>query len=125
MHDLRLSFGAGPEAEFAEHFQHRGILGQDLGDQFLQPCVARKVSQMTHEGRSDPLSLTRIDHDEGYFDLARLDNDVTPTSNDRRPPVLIQLCDKRNVIVEIDVHEKSELGFRETALRRKKRRRGD
>jgi hypothetical protein len=80
---------------------------------------------MTHEGRSDPLSLIRIDHDEGYYGLARLDNDVTPTSNDRRPPVLIQLCDKRNVIVEIDVHEKSELGFRETALRRKKRRRGD
>ena len=82
MYDLRLSFGAGPEAEFAEHFQHRSILGQDLGDQFLQPCVARQASQMTHEGRSDALSLIRIDHDEGYFGLARPDNDVAPTTHD-------------------------------------------
>jgi hypothetical protein len=111
MYDLMLSFGVGPEPEFAEHFQHRGILGQDLGDQLPQPCIARQASQMTHKGRSDPLSLIRIDYDEGYFGLARLDNNVASTSDDRRLPTLVDLCDERDVIVEIDVHEESELGF--------------
>src|SRR5438270_870834 len=120
MSHLRLTFRARLEAEFSEHSQHRGVLGQDIRDQLIQSCVARQVSQMPHEGRSDPLSLIRIHHDKGYFRLTGLDNDIASTSDDRGPSIFIDLCDERDMIVEINVHKKSDFSFCETALRYEK-----
>jgi hypothetical protein len=39
--DPRLLVWSWSEAEFVEHFQHRGVLGQDLRDQLRQSSVAR------------------------------------------------------------------------------------
>jgi hypothetical protein len=43
--------------------------------------------------------------------LAGLNNNASSTSHDRRPLIFIVLCDERDMIVEIDVHEESEFGF--------------
>jgi hypothetical protein len=111
MDDARLLTWSWSESEFAEHLQHGGVLWQDLRDQPVQSCVARQVRQMAHESRSDTLPLIRVDHDEGDFGAASLDNDVASTSDYRRPPIFTDLCDERDMIVEIDIHEESEFGF--------------
>src|SRR5258706_1344965 len=120
MYDLRLPFGAGPEAEFAEHFQHRGVLGQHLRDQLFQACVTRQSSQMTHEHRPDTLALIRIDHHESYLGLPRPDNDISSTAGDSRASVFIDLRDERDMVFEVDVHEEGYLLLREALFWREK-----
>src|SRR5438270_1054874 len=116
MYDLRFAFRARPEAEFVEHFQHCGVLGQDLRDQFLQSCLARQVSQMTHEHGPDTLALIRIDHNESYLGLAGPHNDKASTADNDGVSVFINLRDERDVAFEIDVEEESHLPLREAFL---------
>ena len=61
---------------FLNTFSIAAILGQHFRDQFLEACVARQDRQMAHQDRPDALALIGIDHDEGDFGLAWLDDDI-------------------------------------------------
>src|SRR5258706_15879210 len=95
MYDLRVPFRAGAEAELPEHFQHCGVLGQHLRDQFFKARITRQNRQMTHENRPDPLALIRVDHDESDLGLAWPDNDIASAAGDSRASVFCYLCDER------------------------------
>ena len=71
---------------------------------------------MPHEDRPDPLALMSIDHHEGNLGLARPDNDITSTTGNRGVSLVVDLCDERDMVFEIDVEEEGDLLFGEALL---------
>ena len=49
--------------------------------------------------------------------MARPDHDVAPASDERFLNLFIDLCDERDMILEINVHEKGDFSFGESTLR--------
>src|SRR5262249_16249122 len=81
-----------------------------------QPRIASDRKQMAHESRRYSLALIGIDNDERQLGLARLRDDVTSSTGDHWAAVF-ELRNQRNVIGEIDIHEKRNLLVREPAVR--------
>src|SRR5262249_15542601 len=53
MDDLGLAFDAKRQSTLLEHFQHRHVIRQDLGDQFLESGFPGDRGEMMHEGRAE------------------------------------------------------------------------
>src|SRR6476659_1828670 len=88
------------EAEFSEHFQHRGVLGQDFSGQFLQSGIPRDLDKMTHQHRADPASLPGIDDDERHLGPSGLKNNVTTAPDDNRMAIFRRECNKGDMILK-------------------------
>ena len=62
MHDAPLPADRHCEAAPLEHLQHRHILGQDFGDEFLERGCARNPDQVDDEMGGDAADLWRCQH---------------------------------------------------------------
>src|SRR6478736_4855560 len=71
---------------------------------------------MSRQDQSDSLSLICVDDHECYFGLARFDDDIAATADNRGPAVLIDFGDERDVIDEVDLHEEFFFRIRKSAL---------
>src|SRR3954453_598271 len=69
-----------------EHLEHRGVIGQDLCNQLLEPRVARNYGEVVQEFGTNPMPLVLVDHNEGNFGLSRLHEDVAAAADDQRLP---------------------------------------
>ena len=116
VHDVGLTLRSEGEPAFGEHLQHRVVLRQDVGDQLPEPGAAGNPGEMAHQGRTDPLSLIRIDDGEGYLGLPGSQDDVACTADDHRPASLLHQGDEGHVIDEVDVQEVGRFLLREAAL---------
>ena len=58
---LGLAFRAHRKSTLLEDFQHRDIVRQDLGDQFLHPGVTRDRGEMMQECPADAVALVFVD----------------------------------------------------------------
>ena len=116
VHDLALALDAKRESAFLEHFQHRAIIWQDFGDQFLESASPGNRGEMMHESRAETLPLILIDHSERDLGLSRLHDDVTCAARDHRPAGLLHHGDEGHVIDEVDVQEESHFLLREAAF---------
>src|SRR5690242_12453782 len=104
---------------FAKHRQHRGVLGQNLGNQSLKPVVARDHDKVPKQPRSNALPLIFIDDREGQFGGTLLRDDVTPAADDRVVATFVDHSHECDVPDEIDIDEKIYLGLGESPLRAK------
>src|SRR5690349_3849092 len=86
-----------------EYFQHRGVVRQNLGDQFSKSGAAGDGGEMAEQRRSDALPLVLVYNGERHLGRPRLDDDVTPTANDRRSLAFFHDRDQGDVIDEVDV----------------------
>jgi hypothetical protein len=85
----RISLRSLLEAELSEHFQHRGVLGQNFRGQFLQSGIPGDLDKVTHQHRTDPTSLPSIDDDERHLGPTGLKNNVTTAADDNRAAILL------------------------------------
>jgi hypothetical protein len=115
----RISLRSVPEAEFSEHFEHRGVLGQNFRRQFLQSGIPGDLDEMTHQHRADPASLPGIDDDERHLGPSGLKNNVTTAPDDNRTAIFRRECNKGDMILEVNIHKEIALFLREVALHRK------
>ena len=81
MHDSGLSLRVKAEPTFLEYFQHRDIVRQDLGDQFLEPGCAGNLGEMTHECRAYAFPLVLVHAGESDRGLPGLYNDITSAAH--------------------------------------------
>ena len=116
VHDVGLTLRSEGEPALRKHRRHCVVLWQDVGDQLPEPGAAGNPGEMAHQGRTDPLSLIRIDDGEGYLGLPGLQDDVTCTADDHRPAGLLHHGDEGHVIDEVDVEEVGRFLLREAAL---------
>ena len=119
VHDLALALDAKRESAFLEHFQHRAIIWQDFGDQFLESASPGNRGEMMHESRAETLPLILIDHSERDLGLSRLHDDVTCAARDHAPTAFAHDCDQCDVIDEVDVQEKLDFRLRKVSFYRK------
>ena len=117
-----LAFDAKRQSTLLEHFQHRHVIRQDLGDQFLESGFPRNRSEMMHEGRAETLPLILIDHGESDLGLSRLRDDVACAARDHWHALFVDDCDQRDVIDEIDAQEIVDFDSVKLRLTAKKRR---
>ena len=116
MHDLGLALDAKGQSTLLEHFQHRHVVRQDLGDQFLESDFPGNHSEMMHEGRAETLPLILIDHGESDLGLSRLYDDVTSAARDHAPTGFVHDRDQCDVIDEVDVQEKRDFRLRKVSF---------
>ena len=105
MHDLRVLAALGLKTVSSEHFTHRGVVGEHIGDELTKSCGLRDGNEVTREKRADALSLEGVDHDEGHLGQSGLGDYVAATADDRLCAVLLDHSDQRSMIDEVDVHE--------------------
>jgi hypothetical protein len=116
MDRLRVSPRARSEAELCEHFQHRGVSGQDLRSQFPQAGIASDLDEVVQQDWADTASLPGIDDHEGHLGSSGLEDNVSATSDDYRSACFLGERDERDMILEINIHEEGTLLLREAAL---------
>jgi hypothetical protein len=119
MDDLGLAFDAKRQSTLLEHFQHRHVIRQDLGDQFLESGFPGNRGEMMHEGRAETLTLILIDYGESDLGLSRLYDNVTSAARDHAPTALVHDCDQCDVIDEVDVQEKLDFRLCKVSFYRK------
>ena len=119
MDDLGFAFHATSQSTLLEHFQHRHVIGQDLGDQLLESGFPGNRGEMMHEGRAETLPLIPIDHGESDLGLSRLYDNVTCAARDHGPTALVHDGDQCDVIDEVDVQEKLNFRLRKVSFYRK------
>src|SRR4051794_10750086 len=105
MHNLRVTSAAGLKAELAEYLPHGGVFGQNFRDQRLQLGLARQDRKMTHQQRTNALSLVIVDDDKGDLGLAGFGDNVTSTPDDNLASILVGKCYQSDVIGKVDIHE--------------------
>ena len=115
MHNSRLSRRCHVQSAFLEHFQHRGIFRQDLGNQFLQPGLTGERDEMAHQRRADTLALVLIDDAESDLGPFGLDDDVASPAHDRRSSIFVGNCDQGYMTDKIDVEEERDFRLGEVA----------
>jgi hypothetical protein len=109
MHDPGLARRTQAQPAFLEHLQHRGVVGQDIRDQFLEPGCTGNRSEMAHQHRTDTLSLVLVDHGKSDLGLPRLHDDVPSAPHDHRSPAFFRHGDQGNVVDEVDGREERDL----------------
>ena len=57
VNDLRLPLPREAEPTFLEHFQHCGVVRQNLRDEFFEPRITGNRDEMPHESRPETLRL--------------------------------------------------------------------
>jgi hypothetical protein len=119
VHHLGLAFRAHGKSTLLEDFQHRDIIRQDLGDQFLQPGDR---GEMMQECPADAPALVCVDQRESHLCFSRLHDDVSRTPTYYRPAVFLDHCDQRHVLDEVDSQEDSISGAVKWLFISKKRR---
>ena len=62
--------------------EHRGVIGQDLGDEFLDAGVAGDRDDMVHQDRAETVALIVVDDRESHLGLAGLGDDETDAADD-------------------------------------------
>src|SRR5271166_612600 len=92
------------------------VVGQDVGDEFLQARLAGKRRDMAHQRRADAPAVIRIDDRERDLRDARLHDDIATAADDRRPAVFVGYRHQRDMFDEIDIEEVVGLLLRELAL---------
>ena len=115
MHHTGFALRRHRQSTMLENLQHRGVFGQDLRDEFVQAALARQLPKMTHQDRSEPLSLVIVDHRKRDFGPAGLCHDVASAAYNRLPSVRFRDRHQRHVIDEVDVEEKVEFLLAEFA----------
>src|SRR5690349_7847745 len=115
MDGIRLPPNPDPEPARLEHPQHDGVLWQNLGNQFLEPSLARHGYEMVHQSRANAMPLVRVVHREGHLGLAWLHDDIAGFANDHRLSVLIQHGDQGDMAHEVDIEVEVDLLLREAA----------
>ena len=115
MHDTGFASRRHRQAAMLENLQHRCVFGQDLCDQFVQAAIAGQPSKVSHQDRSEPLSLAVVDHRKSDFGPAGVCHDVATAAYNRLPSVRLCYSYQRHVIDEVDIEEKVDLLFAEFA----------
>ena len=82
MHNVGLSSGRQVQSAFLENCQHCRILGQDFGDEFLEPGIPGDRGEMTHQCCADPLPLVFVDQGEGHLSTTGRKDDVAAGTYD-------------------------------------------
>ena len=78
---------------------------------------------MAHQDRPNALALIGIDHDEGDFCVAGLDDDISSAAGDDRMSIFVDLRNERDMGFEIDIEKDRPFPVRKSlSLGAKKRR---
>src|SRR3954454_12268425 len=80
-----------------EHLEHRGVIGQDLCNQFFEPRGAGNDGEMVQQFCANPLPLVLVNDNESNFGLPRLHDDVAAAADDQRSPAFLQHGDRGHV----------------------------
>src|SRR6267154_6104489 len=107
------------ESTFLEDFQHRSVLRQDLGDQFLESGLTSDGGKMPHQRGADSLSLVFVNQGESNLRSSRLNDNVAATANDVRCSAFFCDDDQGDMVDEVDVREELEFLFGKMASYRK------
>jgi hypothetical protein len=116
MDDTGIARSFCTQATLLEYLQHRHIVRQDLGRQFLKSEVTGNRREMVHESFSDALSLVAVDNHESHLGLARFDEDVAAPTYDDAPTVLLKLGHQGHMVDEVNIHEVGDLVLGEIPL---------
>ena len=119
MHLPCLTLRSQRKPAFLEHLEHRGVVGENLRDQFLQSGVTRNRDEMAHKRRAEPLPLIRIDDNESHFRDPRPYDDIPPAADNGGVAILLRDCNQGDVLDKIDVHEERDFLLAEGAFGRK------
>ena len=65
----------------------------------------RQYDQMAHQDRADALTLIGVNHDEGDFGLAWLDDDISAATHNSRSSNFVDLRYECDMGVEIDIEK--------------------
>src|SRR3954453_5882338 len=101
-----------------EHLEHRGVIGQDLCNQFFEPRGAGNDGEMVQQFCANPLPLVLVNDNESNFGLPRLHDDLAAAADDQRSPAFLQHGNQGHVADEVDVREEGDFLLREAALHR-------
>ena len=82
MHNAGFRSDGRMQSALLENFQHRSVLRQHFGDEFLEPGVPGDCRKMTHQYGADPLSLVFVDEGESYFGSRRLHYNIAAGTHD-------------------------------------------
>lgn len=92
-----------------EHFQHRRIFRQNLGDQPFEPGASRQACQVAQQRCADTLALELINDNEGQLRHPRLAHDIAAATNDLLLGAVFDRGNESNMADEIDIQEKGDL----------------
>src|SRR3981081_2257850 len=119
MHNAGLSSDSRMQSAFLEDFQHRSVLRQDLGDQFLEPGITGDRGKMTHQCGTDSLSLVFVDQGESHLSSSGLNDDVATTPHGDRSSAFRCDDDQGYMADKVDVREELHFLFGKMASYRK------
>src|SRR5258706_3090806 len=97
MHSASFPSYSRMQSAFPENVQHRGVLRQTFGDQFLEPGITGDRGKMTHQCRADPLSMVFVDQRESHLSSSGLKDDIASTSHDNRSFTFVCNYDQGNM----------------------------
>jgi hypothetical protein len=117
VHDPGAAFSIERQSTSLEYFQHRGVLRQDLCDQFPEPSGTSNRNEMVHQGGANPLALVLVDYGESDFCFSRLDDNVTSAPDYRGSAAFLHQRDQGDVTDEIGVQVVRNFLFRKAFLR--------
>ena len=110
------------KSAFAKYRQHRGILGQDFGDQSRKPTLTGNHDEMPKQGCSNSLPLIFVDDREGHFGRTGLRDDIAAAADDGVFAALLDRSDEGHMRDKVDVDEEIDFFFAKSALGTEKRR---
>ena len=96
---------------FIKYFQHRGVFRKDLRNQFFEPGVAGKRSEMAHQCSADTLSLVFVDHSECHLGCPGAHDDITAAANDCTAATISHHCHQGDMAGEIDIQKEVNFLF--------------
>ncbi len=111
MHNAGFSSRGRMQSAFLENFQHRSVLRQDLGDQFLEPGIPGDRGKMSYQRGADPLSLVFVNQGESYLSSSGLNDDVATTPHDDRSSAFFCDDDQGYMADKVDVREELHFPF--------------
>ena len=93
MDDLVLAPHAQWKTTPLEQLEHGSVFRKYLCDKGPELGCTGNTREMAHQCPTDATPLILVDHDKGDLGLPRLNDNITSTTRDRRPPFFI---DQRN-----------------------------
>jgi hypothetical protein len=100
-----------------KHLQHCFVVWQHLRSKLAQPSLTGNHGEMTHQSRTDTLTLISVDNHESEFTLIGPRDDVASTANNDGVAVFFRNRDQGDVIDKIDIHEKADFVLGKVAFR--------
>ena len=85
--------------------------GRTSRNQFFEPGVAGKRSEMAHQCSADALSLVFVDHSECHLGCPGAHDDITPAANDCAAATISHHCHQGDMAGEIDVQKEVNFLF--------------